>query len=154
MHLPPFCRLLICLFQTCIHKFGIKSMTWAVCRNMQTFINKSTRVKVIAAYCKQIHQSGSELVTSHRAGLFVPCRLWLKEGWPTRTRCGTRSVSSAPAAKLPWPASPSPRRGRVRTVSSASAACTPRSVPAATRPSQVSEASWSHWLTAQVVVEY
>lgn len=68
----------------------------------------------------------------------VSCRLWLREGWPTRTRCGTKSVFSARAAKLRWLANPSPRRGRVRTVSSVSAACMPKSVPAATRPSQVS----------------
>lgn len=66
------------------------------------------------------------------------CRLWLMEGWPTRTRCGTKSVFCAPAAKLRWLANPSPLRERVRTASSVSAACMPKSVPAATLPSRVS----------------
>ncbi len=54
-------------------------------------------------------------------------------------RCGTKSVFSAWAAKLRWLANPSPRRGKVHTVSSVLAASMPKSVPAATRPSQVSE---------------
>lgn len=62
---------------------------------------------------------------------------WPKEEWPTRTRCGTKSVSSARAAKLHWLVNPSPRRETVRTASSVSAASMPKSVRAATRPSQV-----------------
>lgn len=77
-------------------------------------------------------------VTFYWQCLLVSCRLSLKEGWPIGTRCGTKSVFSAQAAKFPWLANPSPRRGRVRTVSSVSAACMPKSVPAATQPSQVS----------------
>lgn len=65
-------------------------------------------------------------------------RLWQKAAWPTRTRSGTRSASCARAARPRWLGNRSPHRGRVRTASSASAVSTPRSVPAATRPSQVS----------------
>lgn len=80
-----------------------------------------------------------ELVTFYwHSVLVVSCRLSPKEGWPIGTRCGTKSVFSAQAAKFPWLANPSPRRGRVHTVSSVSAACMPKSVLAATRPSQVS----------------
>ena len=59
------------------------------------------------------------------------------EGWTTTTSRGTRSASSASAARTSWPASASPPGTTSPTALTASATCLPRNVPPAPAPSAV-----------------
>lgn len=84
----------------------------------------------------------------------VHCRLWPKEEWPTKTKCGIKSASSARAVRCLWPDRPSRLRERAPTASNVSVTFTPRSAPAATPPSQVRRSSHFVLLTLYLPDRY